>query len=86
MQVKQISIGGFLVLGFAIFIAGLLTGIVAVALMPVRSDQTVIELIIFIFGFITGIVTIALTLVTVKFMGLSHKSPQTTIVYNGEKV
>jgi hypothetical protein len=57
-------IGGFLVLGFAIFITGFLTGMLAIALIPVKPDFTVLEFMLLVLGFVTGMVTIALIWLT----------------------
>jgi ABC-type Co2+ transport system permease subunit len=58
-------LGGFLVLGFAIFIAGFLAGLVT-AFISVSTEPTMLALIVFIFGFMTGIVTVAILRVIVK--------------------
>lgn len=47
--------GGFLVLSFAVFIAGFLTGMLAIALIPVQSDITTLGFMFFILGFVIGI-------------------------------
>ena len=52
---------GFLILGFAIFIAGFLTGMLALAVLGVSSDLTTLELVIFALGFVAGILTVGLT-------------------------
>ncbi|MDH5754016.1 MAG: hypothetical protein OEY95_02235 [Candidatus Bathyarchaeota archaeon] len=67
-------IGGFLVLGFVIFIVGFLTGMLAIAFIPVKADLTTLSFMVFIFGFITGMVTVALLLVIVKLRELTSKS------------
>jgi len=67
-------IGGFLVLGFVIFIVGFLAGMVAIAFIPVNADFTMLAFMVFIFGFITGMVTVALLLVIVKLRELTRKS------------
>ena len=74
MNVKEGFIGGFLVLGFVVFIVGFLTGMLAIALIPARPDFPALEFMIFIFGFISGMVTIALVLVIVKLNELTRKS------------
>jgi len=66
MDVKEGFIGGFLILGFVVFIVGFLTGMLAIALIPVKPDFTALGFMVFTFGFITGMVTIALLLVIVK--------------------
>jgi membrane protein implicated in regulation of membrane protease activity len=52
---------GFLILGFAIFIAGFLTGMLALAVLGVSSDLTTLELMIFALGFVAGIFIVGLT-------------------------
>jgi len=74
MPAEQGFIGGFLVLGFVIFIGGFLTGMLAIALIPVKSDITLLGLMIFTLGFITGLLTIALLLVIVRKTKSSEKS------------
>lgn len=75
MNVKEERfIGGFLVLSFVIFIVGFLTGMLAVAFIPVTSDFTALAFMVFIFGFITGMVTIALLLVILKTRELTRES------------
>jgi len=75
MNVKEEGfIGGFLVLGFAIFIIGFLTGMLAIAFIPVKADFTTLACIALIFGFITGMLTTALLLVIVKLREFTRKS------------
>lgn len=74
MEVKQGFIGGFLVLGFVIFVAGFLTGMLAIAIIPIGTDSTTLGLMFFILGFMTGMVTIALVLVIQKLTELTSKS------------
>jgi len=75
MSVKEGFRGGFLVLGFVIFIVGFLAGILAVALIPVKPDFTTLGFMVFIFGFITGMVTVSLVLVIVKLTELTKNPP-----------
>jgi hypothetical protein len=67
-------IGGFLALGFVIFIVGFLAGMVAIAFIPVSADFTALAFLVFIFGFITGMVTVALLLVIIKLRELAQHS------------
>ena len=67
-------IGGFLVLGFVIFIVGFLAGMMAIAFIPVNTESTTLAFMVFIFGFITGMVTVALLLVIVKLRELTRRS------------
>jgi len=74
MDIKEGFVGGFLVFGFAIFIVGFLTGMLAFIMMPLTPNVEATGFIIFIFGFITGMLTIALLLATVKLTQLTRKS------------
>jgi hypothetical protein len=58
-------LGGFLVLGFAIFIVGFLAGVVT-AFISVSTEPATLTAIVFIFGFMTGLVTFAILRVIVK--------------------
>jgi membrane protein implicated in regulation of membrane protease activity len=58
---------GFLILGFAIFIAGFLTGMLALAVLGVSSDLTTLELMAFALGFVAGILTFGLTYTFMKW-------------------
>jgi hypothetical protein len=71
---KESFIGGFIVLGFVIFLVGFLAGMVAISFIPVNAESTTLSFIVFIFGFITGMVTVALLLVTVKLRELAKKA------------
>lgn len=75
MSIKEGFIGGFLVFGFAIFIIGFLTGMVAFIMMPLSPNADATGFVIFILGFVTGITTIALLLATVKLTQLTKKPP-----------
>jgi len=74
MSVNKEFMSGFLVLGFVIFIVGFLSGMLAVALIPVKPDFTALGFMVFVFGFITGTVIIALMVVMIKLNELSKKS------------
>jgi len=73
MNLKEGFMGGFLVLGFVIFIVGFITGILAVALGAIAPDSTMSGFMIFTLGFITGMVTIVLVLVTLKLTELTRR-------------
>jgi uncharacterized membrane protein len=55
MNLEKGFLGGFLVLGFALFIAGFLTGMLAFAAVQVSSDLTTLGIIVFLLGFVVGI-------------------------------
>jgi membrane protein implicated in regulation of membrane protease activity len=56
VQAGQNSLSGVLVLGFALFIAGFLTGILAIAVIPLSIDATALGAMYFAIGAIMGIV------------------------------
>jgi hypothetical protein len=68
-------LGGFLVLGFAIFIVGFLAGVVT-AFVSVSAEPATLEFIIFVFGFITGMVTVAILLAIIKSRKLTRLHKQ----------
>jgi 4-amino-4-deoxy-L-arabinose transferase-like glycosyltransferase len=72
---KEGFLGGFLVLGFIIFLVGFLAGMVAVALIPADTESTTLAFMVFVFGFITGMVTVAMLLAIVKLRELTRHSP-----------
>ncbi len=55
MQAGQNSLSGILVLGFAFFLAGFLTGILAIAVIPLSIDVTTLGAMYFAIGAIVGI-------------------------------
>jgi hypothetical protein len=67
-------LGGFLILGFAIFIVGFLAGMVVVSFIPVNAESTALALMVFVFGFMAGMVTVAILLVIVKLRELRKVS------------
>lgn len=66
--------GGFVVLGFAIFIVGFLTGMLAIAVISVKSDVTVLGFMTFTLGLLTGLLAMALVLVTIRLTKLKESS------------
>jgi hypothetical protein len=74
MNLKEGFLGGFLMLGFVIFIVGFLAGMVTIAFIPVNAESTAGAFMVFVFGLITGMVTVALILVTVKLRGLAKRA------------
>jgi len=66
-------IGGFLVLGFVIFLLGFLIGLFAVAFIPIKPDYTALMFLVSIFAFIAGMATVALLLVVVKAREINRK-------------
>jgi len=74
MQFERGFRGGFLVLTFVVFVVGFLTGMLAVALIPIGTDLTALGFMIFALGFVSGMLTIALVLMTVKTAELTKKT------------
>ncbi|MGA3192597.1 MAG: hypothetical protein ABSD73_08835 [Candidatus Bathyarchaeia archaeon] len=72
MDLEKGFLGGFLVLGFGLFIVGFLTGMLALAVLNVTPDFATLGFLIFAVGFIVGMLTIALTLVVVKLTRASR--------------
>ena len=66
MGLKNRDLGSSLVLDFAVFIAGFLTGILAFDVIHVSSDITTINVIVFVLGFVVGIITTGFTIVLLK--------------------
>jgi len=56
----------FWILGFVIFIAGFLTGMLAIALIPTKPDALTSQFMTFMLGFITGMVAVSLFYVVAK--------------------
>jgi hypothetical protein len=69
MGLEKGFLGGFLVLAFALFIAGILTGMLSFAVLHVTPDFATVGLMIFAFGFLLGMLAVALTLVVVRLSG-----------------
>lgn len=76
MKVERSFLGGFLVLGFVIFVAGFLTGFLALAMVRVELDTTLLTFMWFLLGFVLGVLTIALALVIVRWNRLNKKPQQ----------
>ena len=74
MKVERGFIGGFIVLGFAIFIVGFLTGMLAIAVISVKSDVTLLLFMTFTLGLLTGLLAMALVLVTIRLTKLRESS------------
>jgi hypothetical protein len=66
-------LGGFLILGFAIFIAGFLTGMLAFAVVHVSSDLATLGLMVFVLGFVVGMLTVALAFIFMKWRRMQHE-------------
>jgi hypothetical protein len=66
MDLEKGFLGGFMVLGFGLFIAGFLTGMLALAVLNVTPDFATLGILIFAVGFIVGMLTVTLTLLATK--------------------
>jgi hypothetical protein len=70
MDLEKGFLGGFMVLGFGLFIAGFLIGMLSLAVLNVTPDYATLGLLIFAIGFIVGMLTVALSFVIVKLSRL----------------
>ena len=66
MDFEKGFVEGFLVLGFMVFVAGFLAGMLFLGMAHMSSDASTLALLSFVLGLITGMVTIALVLVVIK--------------------
>ena len=73
VPMEKSFITGFIVLGFVIFIAGFLAGMLAVALVSVEMDFAA-GFMIFSLGFIIGLLTITMVLIRLKFTKMEKQS------------
>ncbi|MEM0057259.1 MAG: hypothetical protein QXG09_00055 [Candidatus Bathyarchaeia archaeon] len=71
MKIKVEFLWGFLVLAFAIFIVGLLAGMLAVGLVSLKVDSVAL-LMVFSLGFLLGVLVIALVLVSLRLLDLKR--------------
>ncbi|MEM3442306.1 MAG: hypothetical protein QXM86_00390 [Candidatus Bathyarchaeia archaeon] len=63
---REGSMGDILVLGFVIFIAGFLAGLLAILMIPVSPDVTSFGVMYFILGFTVGIIVFAFVRLIMK--------------------
>ena len=63
---KNRDLNSSLVLDFAIFIAGFLTGMLAFGIIHVSSDITTLSVIIFALGFTIGIFAVGFAIIMLK--------------------
>ncbi|MBX5328983.1 MAG: hypothetical protein QHH18_06325 [Candidatus Bathyarchaeota archaeon] len=66
--------GGFLVLSFVVFIAGFLVGMLAIMVMPVSVDMTMLGLLFLALGFVVGILAVGLVWLMFKRRKSAAKS------------
>ncbi|MEM3769592.1 MAG: hypothetical protein QXG76_00205 [Candidatus Bathyarchaeia archaeon] len=66
-------LAGFLVLGFAVFIAGFLAGILAIGLVPLKIEFMALFM-VFSLGYIAGTLTVALVLIALQLLKLKEPS------------
>jgi hypothetical protein len=74
MDIKRGFVGGFLILGFSIFIVGFIAGILSIMLLQSKWDLTAQGFMVFIFGFLTGALMICLTWTIIKLNELEKES------------
>jgi VIT1/CCC1 family predicted Fe2+/Mn2+ transporter len=67
MQVEKGFIAGFLVLGFAIFIFGFLTGLYSIAVIPATADAASLGILAFAVGVLLGALLVAMILTIIRF-------------------
>lgn len=73
MKLWEEFIEGFFVLGFSMFVVGLLTGMLAIGLLDLKLDSTSL-FIVFTLGFLAGSFAVALMLVSMKMRELKKTS------------
>jgi hypothetical protein len=73
MDLEKGFLGGFLVLGFALFIAGFLTGVLAFAVVQVSSDLTTLGIMVFLLGFVVGILIVTLAIMFSRWRMKRHE-------------
>jgi hypothetical protein len=66
-------IGGFIVLGFAIFLIGLLTGMLAIEILQVESDFSMLWVMVFSVGFLSGAVVSVIVLIIIRLIRSRRK-------------
>jgi hypothetical protein len=74
MGLEKGFLGGFLVLGVTIFVAGFLAGMLFLGTIHVSSDTATVGLMSFVLGLITGMLTIALVLVVMRIREIPRAS------------
>jgi hypothetical protein len=67
MQVDKGFIAGFLVLGFAIFILGFLTGLYSIVVIPATADAASLGILAFAVGVLLGALLVAMILTIIRF-------------------
>ncbi len=72
-KLEEGFLAGFLVLAFVVFIFGFLVGMVAIALIPIRSDYTLLGFMLFSLGFVCAIAVIALFIVLIRLREYTQK-------------
>ncbi|MEM1563228.1 MAG: hypothetical protein QW161_00960 [Candidatus Bathyarchaeia archaeon] len=72
-MVEPEVLAGFLVLGFAVFIAGFLAGVLAIGLVPLEMEFVALFT-VFSLGYIAGTLTVALALVAFQILKLRKSS------------
>jgi xanthosine utilization system XapX-like protein len=74
MQVDKGFVAGFLVLGFAIFVVGFLTGLYAVVVIPATPEAASLGILAFTVGVILGALLVAMIMVIMRFNEMIRSS------------
>ncbi len=67
MSANRSFIGGFLILGVAIFVVGYLLGLFSIAIIPVPSDNASLAFLALALGLIVGALIVALVFAIMLF-------------------
>ncbi len=72
-KLEEGFLAGFLVLAFVVFIFGFIVGMVAIALITIRSDYTLLGFMLFSLGFICAVTVFALFTVLIRLREYTQK-------------
>jgi hypothetical protein len=62
MRAERGFLGGFLILAFAVFIAGFLTGILSIAVLNFSLDAATLGFVYFVVGMLTGLIILVVVM------------------------
>ena len=63
----------FFVLGFGVFVAGFLAGMLALAIVPVSGDTAAVSSLLFALGFISGLLLSGIAIITIRLRKLKEE-------------
>jgi membrane-bound ClpP family serine protease len=66
LNLEKGFLGGFLIMGFALFVTGFLTGMLSIAVLHAPSDFTTLGLITFALGLAVGIFIVVFTIAIIR--------------------